>query len=504
MFVGNRWGEARAVERVLPEVGQTRKVRVFGAGWTGTDLEPFEEGPLDYDRLPDAYASARLVMDDTAGPTLPYGAVNSRVFDALAAGALVVSDNEHGVRELFGDEFPVARDAADLDATLRWIDEQPDEAAESLRERLRAVVLDHHTYAHRAREIRDHILGWVEADRYAILIGAPNWERALFWGDYHFARSLQRQLQRQGFPTRVHLLDEWNRSPAARADVVIHLHGLSEYRPRQAQLNLLWVISHPDRVTPAVCERYDAAFVASDAFAASLAPQSRVPIIPLHQATDPERFFPEAGGPPHELLLVANTRGTRRAIVEDLVPTAHDLAIYGLGWTDAIVDPAYVRGDHVPNRMLNRYYAAAGIVLNDHWPDMRSHGFISNRPYDALASGGFVISDAAAGLAEEFEGAVETYTTRSELRDKVDAYMADPDARKERAARGRAIVLERHTFAHRAATIVDLVRTMDAERPRDLESWPPLERWLVRRDRLRTRQPANRSADVDATSSAPR
>ena len=78
----------------------------------------------------------------------------------------------------------------------------------------------------------------------------------------------------------------------------------------------------------------------------------------------------------------------------------------------------------------------AGIVLNDHWPDMRSQGFISNRVYDALASGAFVISDAATGIAEEFDGAVATYTTRSELRDTVDAFLADPDGRREHAAEG--------------------------------------------------------------------
>ena len=449
-----------------------------------------------YDRIPDAYASARLVVDDAASSTLPYGAVNARVFDALTASVLVVTDNELGVRELFGDAFLVARDAQDLAATLRWLEQEPD-AADALIAQLRSIVLERHTYAHRAREIRDNLLAWVNADRYALLVGAPGWERANHWGDYHFARSLQRQLQSRGFPTRIHLLDEWNRAPAARADVVIHLHGLSDYASRPAQLNLLWVISHPDRVTPAVCERYDAVLVASDAFAASLASRIRVPVLPLHQATDPERFFPEPGGPPHELLVVANTRGTRRAIVDDIVPTVHDLAIYGEGWTDALVDPGYVRGEHISNRVLNRYYAAAGIVLNDHWPDMRSQGFISNRVYDALASGAFVISDAATGIAEEFDGAVATYTTRSELRDTVDAFLADPDGRREHAARGRAIVLERHTFAHRAAAIVDLVGTTGDERPRDLASWSALERWLGRRSRLKANPPVDASALAD-------
>ena len=134
--------------------------------------------------------------------------------------------------------------------------------------------------------------------------------------------------------------------------------------------------------------------------------------MPLHQATDPERFHPATGGPAHELLMVANTRGVRRSIIEDLTPTVHDLAIYGKGWTPDFVDPVHVRDERIPNRDLHRYYSAAGIVLNDHWPDMRSAGFLSNRLYDALASGAFVVSDAARGIEDEFDGAVVTYADR--------------------------------------------------------------------------------------------
>ena len=448
VFVGNRWGVARQIEEILPEIAADHRVRVFGRGWAESALAPFDEGPLEYDRLVDVYNSTTLVVDDTAGPTLPYGSVNSRVFDSLASGALVVSDNEVGVRELFGERFPVATDADQLRAVLDWIDREPGAAGE-LQASLREEVLERHTYRHRSEEVRDHLLRWVEADRYAILVGAPDWERAPSWGDYHFARGLQRQFEARGHPTRIHLLDDWGRSPSARADVAIHLHGLSDHRPRPSQFNILWVISHPDRVTAAMCDRYDLVFVASTAFASRLAAQARVPVMPLHQATDPERFHPAAGGPAHELLMVANTRGVRRSIIEDLTPTVHDLAIYGKGWTPDFVDPVHVRGERIPNRDLHRYYSAAGIVLNDHWPDMRSMGFLSNRLYDALASGAFVVSDAAVGIEDEFDGAVVTYADPQELRQIVDTYLADPAGRRALADRGREVVLARHTFAHR-------------------------------------------------------
>ena len=109
-----------------------------------------------------------------------------------------------------------------------------------------------------------------------------------------------------------------------------------------------------------------------------------------------------------------------------------------------------MKGAVVPSTELARYYSAADIVLNDHWDDMLAEGFISNRIYDALASGAFVISDHIAGIEAEFDGAVPTYGSPAQLGPLIDRYLGDPDERRRLAARGRASVLARHTFAHRA------------------------------------------------------
>ena len=91
-------------------------------------------------------------------------------------------------------------------------------------------------------------------------------------------------------------------------------------------------------------------------------------------------------------------------------------------------------------------------MLNDHWDDMRAEGFISNRLYDALACGAFVISDHIDGIEAEFDDAVVTYESPAELEALIDRYLADPDERRRRGDRGRAAVLERHTFDARART----------------------------------------------------
>ena len=64
---------------------------------------------------------------------------------------------------------------------------------------------------------------------------------------------------------------------AAREDVTVHVFGLKEAPTRPGQVNLLWQISHPDLATPAMYDRYDHVFVASDAFAARMASLTRQP-----------------------------------------------------------------------------------------------------------------------------------------------------------------------------------------------------------------------------------
>ena len=302
--------------------------------------------------------------------------------------------------------------------------------------------------------LRDALAAWAEAPRVAIHIGPLTWEAAAGWGDTPFGRALQKEFGRRGWPATVHVFAERDSAPARRADVALHVFGARAPQVRDGQLSLLWVISHPDRITSSMCEPYGAVFAASDLFARQLAERVRPRVVALHQATDPERFHPDPTGPVHELLFVGNSRKVRRRILADLAGTSRDVAVYGGGWTPELLDPHRLRGEWIPNDQLRRYYSSAGIVLCDHYDDMRDEGFISNRAYDALACGAFVISDRVPAIEEEFDGGLVTYGDADELGRLVDRYLDDPDERRQLAARGRAAVLARHTFAHRVDTII--------------------------------------------------
>lgn len=466
LFMGSYWGEHRDVDDALPALAARGfSVHVHGRGWGAVPgFAGIDRGFISYEDVPRAYASARIVVDDAASSTKACGSVNSRVFDALAMGAIVVSNGPLGVHDLFDASFPTWSDASSLVDLVGSILGEPGRSTERTGT-YHATVLAEHTYRLRARSIRDALGAWASATRYGLRIGVPSWEASERWGDYHFARALQRSLERAGHPTRLQFLPDWGTAVAAREDVAVHLFGLKEAPTRRGQVNILWQISHPDLATPEMYDRYDHVFVASDPFAARMASLARVPVNSLHQATDPERFRPDPTGPRHELLFVANSRKVKRQIVEDLAGTAHDLAIYGRGWTAELADPRFVKGEGIPNGDLARYYSSAAIVLNDHWEDMRAEGFLSNRLYDALACGAFVISDHVEGIEAEFEGAIESYEGGAALEALIERFLPDPVERRRLAELGRRIVLERHTFDTRVRVLCSTADQLTKARP---------------------------------------
>ncbi|HTD58381.1 MAG TPA: glycosyltransferase, partial [Solirubrobacteraceae bacterium] len=158
----------------------------------------------------------------------------------------------------------------------------------------------------------------------------------------------------------------------------------------------------------------------------------------------------------HDLAYVANSRGVLRPIARDLLPTDRDLAIWGSNWS-GLIDTSRILDEHVPNGEVARVYSSAGIVLNDHWEDMREYGYISNRIYDALACGAFVISDEVPGLSERFGEAVACFRSPEELHELIDRFLGDPHERHRRGELGRQMVLAGHTFAHRVEEMLGFI-----------------------------------------------
>ena len=140
-----------------------------------------------------------------------------------------------------------------------------------------------------------------------------------------------------------------------------------------------------------------------------MASHPKVPVTALHQATDPERFRPEPGGPTHELLFIANSRNVKRRIINNYLrsPWYHDLAIYGRGWSSDVVDPRFVKGESVPNaELVPLAYSDGGDGPQRPLGRHAGRRGSSRTGYTTRSTcGAFVISDEA-GIEAEFDGAV--------------------------------------------------------------------------------------------------
>jgi len=282
---------------------------------------------------------------------------------------------------------------------------------------------------------------------------------AEFWGDLHFARALGRALRRRGVLTRILLRPDWGTRTDLTCDVVIHLRGLTR-RPVHArrQKNMLWVISHPERLEPGELDDYDWIVSAGSVHARSLAAQSGRSIPYVAQAADADTFRPGRPSADFEgsILSVANARQVRRRGPTWLMNQHIPFDLYGRGWHDR-PEQRHVVAEHIPNRRLAAAYRSSALVVADHHSTMRSEGFIANRVYDVLAAGGCVVSDDVVGLDEQMGAVVPTYSTSDELGSLAAAFTNDPRMRDDIADRGPKHIAAGHTFDDRVREIVAVI-----------------------------------------------
>jgi glycosyltransferase involved in cell wall biosynthesis len=292
--------------------------------------------------------------------------------------------------------------------------------------------------------------------RWSLKTAAWPGERGDDWGDTHFARDLARALTGLGQDVVVdRRLSHARPGSDDLDDVSLVLRGLDRTPLSPSALNVLWVISHPDLVSPGELGSFDLRFAASETWAGRVSDETGHAVEPLLQATDPGRFAP---GPVDaelvsDVLFVGRTRGVFRPVVRDAVAAGLDVSVWGDGWS-GLVPPGVVRGESLPNERLPAAYRSARVVLNDHWADMAREGFVSNRIFDALATGAPVVSDSVPGLSDSLGGLVRTYETPDDLRRIVLDIEREPE--EARAERARSVA-EHHSFDARARLLLDRV-----------------------------------------------
>ena len=295
--------------------------------------------------------------------------------------------------------------------------------------------------------------------RIAIKIAAPPDERRFSWGDLYFGQALADAFNNLGQQAFIDFLGAHERPTAYLDDVILDIRGLADPKPQPGKINIMWVISHPDDVAPETVKAFDIVYAAGQKWAEYMSKESGKKIEFLPQCTDTSRFKPPMkvnGEFANKILFVGNSRNVLRPIVKDATEANIDLVVYGGDWS-GVIDSHYVKGTFIPNEKLAGVYGSSKFVLNDHWDDMRKWGFISNRIFDVVASGGEVVTDNILGVGDIFTTeTVRTYRGVEDLEALNDAQGISKKKQKE----NYEYIRKHHSFDARAKKMIDDVKNI--------------------------------------------
>lgn len=456
-FIGDRSDIPHAIEFELDPARIDGEGAVFGQNWQGTALGAIARAAVPRSRLPDLLASTRIVIDLTDPATAPWGGWTGRVFDALAAGCLLVTNDVVEARELFGDLMPTFNDRESLASTLNYWLKHEDKRAERVR-LLQELLRKCHTYDHRAHQFVGQISNADPPVKIAIKCAATHAQRDQ-WEDYHFAESLAGALRAEGYLVRVDCRENWDRGISNSDDFVLVLRGMFPYRPKAHQKNIMWLMSHPAGISTEELDSYDYLYVASLLHSDILSMETETPVEFLPTCTDVRLFSLDhevVGTRPDRAVFVGNARGVLTDGMRWCLEQNLDVKIYGTGW-QPFVKGGQLMGQLIPNEVRAGVYASSRIVMLDHCADMKRLGYVSSQVFDVLCAGGIVAVDGVPGLGDLVPGGCYIYSNANELTQIIEAERrADLDERM----RVSSVIGREHSFEVRARTISSLIQRM--------------------------------------------
>lgn len=226
--------------------------------------------------------------------------------------------------------------------------------------------------------------------KWVVKTAVPRNSTFMNWGDYHFAQEVIASLRKHGQEAFIAFRGDENL--LSRNDVNLVIRGLIPHKPILKCTNLIWVISHPSQLSKREIKNFDFIFAASAKWAKEKEKKWKLKILFLPQATNPTNFHFNPSLRRDGLSFVGNSVNRKRKIVEDIISLGYKVRVYGKGW-EGKIPKAFIASDSLSNLDVAKVYANSCVVLNDHWPDMKQNGFLSNRVYDGVASGATVISD---------------------------------------------------------------------------------------------------------------
>lgn len=472
IFNGSHSGVNRSFVDAFAESSEwENKLAIYGHGWERVpSVATLWKGFIPYSEMRDLYASSKIVIDHAHVSACRWGGTNSRIFDAIAAGCLPLSNSEQSARSDFDGLLPVWHDANDLKNTISHYLEHEEERL-SLVNDLRQIVEARHQYRHRATQVSSCLVQASDKiGSVAIKIGAPNAAESHMWGDTHLAEALAAKLRQKGLRVAVHTMDHWE-SPGERFDASLVMRGLSRYQTKHDELSVAWVISHPHAISTEELKGYDGVAFASEHMIETSG-NLDVPVLEARQFASNDskgsvRELSEADVTlleqvsADDVIFIGNTRRVRREFILAIAERM-PVKVIGEGW-DQYLPMEMVLGSFVENRMLPYLYAKAFAVLNDHWQDMNEAGILSNRVVDVLSSGGLVLSDWNDAGAELLSPEL-FFRTPSDAIEALQRFREQPEFRHTVLEEARRNVQNRFSAEVTADRIFELLETAHKRR----------------------------------------
>lgn len=190
------------------------------------------------------------------------------------------------------------------------------------------------------------------------------------------------------------------------------------------------------------------------------------PVIAMDVGCNPAFHRPVPPNPAHQcdIAIVANAqldfdiyrRECIRTLISPLMNTSYHIRIYGRGWEKSpevlgfSVPPAMLHGI-VPFHITNQIYNSAKINISIQSIEEQ----LSSRTFDILAAGGFLLTTDTPGVRAHFQPGIhcEAVATADQLLEKVGYYLNHDEERKQIAANGRGLVMERDSYVQRFSQV---------------------------------------------------
>ena len=134
LFVGSNWHNRTSL---LFALDSDFNVAVYGYNWDNIVPPEMYKAPyIQNTELNRYYSSAKIVLNDHRPDMKEFGFVNNRIYDATAAGALVISDYMPEIEAVYGDTVPMYKNKEELAQLLTYYlnhDEERQQKAEAAR-----------------------------------------------------------------------------------------------------------------------------------------------------------------------------------------------------------------------------------------------------------------------------------------------------------------------------------------------------------------------------------